>query len=109
MTVLLEGSSKMFFNEPILTLGRTVTTRASVSSSVAATTVALAKASAVVTVKNAVWDNWPIWLMIQEAGGIVTDWRGNPLTLENCGDMIAAANADDHAKIVEILRQDLAT
>ncbi|MEK7181167.1 MAG: inositol monophosphatase family protein [Patescibacteria group bacterium] len=109
MTVLLEGSSKKFFHEPIVTLGRAITTRASVSSSVAATTVALAKASAVVTVENAPWDNWPMWLMIQEAGGVATDWRGNPLTPENCGNMVAAANPEDHAMILRILKQGLTT
>lgn len=105
LLVMLEGSSKKFYKPPIANLGQAVTTRPSLSASVAATTVASGKASAVVTVENKPWDNWPIMLFVEEAGGIVTDWHGNPATPENCGNIIAAATAEDHAQIVKLLNQ----
>lgn len=103
ITVMLEGSSKKFFKPPLTELGKAITTRPSWSSSIAATTVALGKASAFVTIENKPWDNWPAWLLIEEAGGIVTDWNGGVLTPENCGNMVAAANETDHATILKFL------
>ncbi|WP_424978450.1 histidinol-phosphatase [Leisingera sp. S232] len=41
--------------------------------------------------------------VIQAAGGIVTDWDGNPA--HNGGRALAAANADIHAAALELLRQ----
>lgn len=103
--IMLEGSSKRFFYEPIVTIGRTFNTRPSCSSCVAGTTVAWGEASALITVRNAVWDNWPAWLMIQEAGGIVTGWCGEQLAPENCGDMFAAANQDDYIEIAVVFEK----
>ncbi|MEK7147095.1 MAG: inositol monophosphatase family protein [Patescibacteria group bacterium] len=105
MTILLEGSSKKFFRPPITFLGNAETTRASLSSFIAATTVARGKASALVTVENKPWDNWPSIIFIQEAGGIVTDWYGNPWTPENCGNIVAAANKKDGDHIINILNK----
>lgn len=103
--VLLEGSSKKFFVPPITDLGKVITTRPSVSSSVAATIVASGKASALVTVENKPWDNWPSILFIEEAGGVVTDWHGNPWFPGKCGNIVAAANEVDHKVIVELLNK----
>ena len=107
ITVMLEGSSKKFFKPPLSTLGLEITTRCSFSSCIAATTVAMGKASALVTVENKPWDNWPSACLIKEAGGIVTDWQGNPFDPANCGNMIAAANPGDHAVILEILNRKI--
>ncbi|MBY6138882.1 histidinol-phosphatase [Leisingera daeponensis] len=41
--------------------------------------------------------------VIQAAGGIVTDWQGNPA--HNGGRVLAAANATLHAAALELLRQ----
>lgn len=41
--------------------------------------------------------------VIQAAGGIVTDWQGNPA--HNGGRALAAANAKIHAAALELLRQ----
>lgn len=41
--------------------------------------------------------------VIQAAGGIVTDWQGNPA--HNGGRALAAANAEIHAAALELLRQ----
>lgn len=101
--VLLEGSSKRFFTEPLLSLGKKITTRPSLSSCIAATTVARGDATALITTGNKPWDNWPVILMIEEAGGVVTDHQGNPYRLEDCGDIVAAANATDHAELIVLL------
>ena len=103
-TVHLEGSSKKFFRFPgIINLGQNVTVRPSVSSCVAATAVAMGKASALVTVENKPWDTWPAIVLIEEAGGIVTDWKGKSVTPANCGSIIAAANETDHEVFVKLL------
>ena len=103
-TVHLEGSSKKFFKFPeIVNLGKNVTVRPSVSSCVAATAVAMGKASALVTVENKPWDTWPAIVLIEEAGGIVTDWQGKTVTPANCGSIVAAANETDHAYFVKLL------
>lgn len=101
--VLLEGSSKQFFEEPVVSLGKRVTTRPSLSSCIAATTVARGDATALLTRGNKPWDTWPAILLIKEAGGIVTDYRGHPVTPENCGDIVAAANETDHAHLIKLL------
>ncbi|MEE2945676.1 MAG: histidinol-phosphatase [Pseudomonadota bacterium] len=41
--------------------------------------------------------------VIQAAGGVVTDWEGNPA--HEGGRVLAAANAEIHAKALEILRK----
>ena len=102
-TVLLEGSSKKFFEEPVSLLGKKITTRPSLSSCIAATTVARGDASAVVTVGHKPWDAWPIALFVQEAGGVVTDHRGDPFSPEDSGNVIAAASNEDHREILMLL------
>ena len=102
-TVLLEGGSKLFFTGSVASLGAQVTTRPSLSSCIAATTVARGDASALVTKGNKPWDTWPAIGIIEAAGGIVTNHRGEPRQLHNCGDMVAAANEDDLAGILKLL------
>ena len=41
--------------------------------------------------------------VIEAAGGIVTDWQGNPA--HNGGRALAAANTEIHAAALEILKQ----
>jgi len=41
--------------------------------------------------------------VIEEAGGIVTDWRGNPLTLDSDGTIVACGDARVHAEILKLL------
>ncbi len=105
LVVLLEGSSKKFFKPPITYLGQAETTRCSFSSCVASAAVARGQASALVTVENKPWDNWPSIGIIEGAGGIVTDWQGNPRRLDDCGNMVAEGNKVDHARIIELLNQ----
>lgn len=103
ITVLLEGSSKKFGQPPITELIKHLTTRSSLSCCVAATTVAQGKASALVTIENKPWDNWPAILFIEEAGGIITGWQGNPVAPQHCATIVAAANETDQQQILKIL------
>ena len=42
-------------------------------------------------------------VIIQEAGGIVTDWSGDPVRMGWDGTVLAAANLDVHAQALELL------
>ena len=42
-------------------------------------------------------------LIVAEAGGLMTDWRGNPLGLSSEGKVIAAGSAQLHASALGIL------
>ena len=41
--------------------------------------------------------------VVEGAGGLITDWRGNPLTLASSGEIVATCSADLHASVLEIL------
>lgn len=41
--------------------------------------------------------------IVQEAGGVITDWSGAPLTLESDGRVVSAATAALHAELLEML------
>jgi fructose-1,6-bisphosphatase/inositol monophosphatase family enzyme len=41
--------------------------------------------------------------VIEEAGGVITDWRGRALSPRSDGRVLAAANADLHRQALEIL------
>ena len=104
LVVIMEGSSRKFFHSPrTVRLGQTVTTRSSVSSCFATTIVAGGQASSLLVHGNPPWDEWPSLLFITEAGGIVSDWDGNPVTPTNCSNIIASGNEIDHAYFVELL------
>ncbi len=103
MVVMIEGSSKKFYDGPIAALGKKITTRASFSSCIASSTVAMGKASAFVTKGNKPWDNWPGMLLIQEAGGVITDPYGDTVTPDNCDSIVAAANLEDSTTILKAL------
>lgn len=57
-----------------------------------------------VSIDNKPTDNLPGYLLVEEAGGKVTDLQGNPPSLENCGTLIYAANAEIHRQALEIGR-----
>jgi histidinol phosphatase-like enzyme (inositol monophosphatase family) len=44
--------------------------------------------------------------VVQESGGTITDWRGQPLTLESSGAIIASASRELHARCLDILADD---
>ena len=41
--------------------------------------------------------------VVEEAGGIVTDWQGKPLTLSSDGTIVACGDERVHAELLEIL------
>ncbi len=96
---MLEGSSKKFWTTSIKNVGANLTTRPSLSSCIALTTMMRGslEGRAIVTAGHRPWDGWPIALFTEEAGGIVTDHDGNPYRTNDCSNLIAAANPTDHA------------
>lgn len=107
LVVMLEGSSKKFWTTAVRFVGAAETTRPSLSSCIAATTLARGNAEprVIVTSGHKPWDGWPLALMVQEAGGIVTDHRGSPYSAEDCSNLIAAANGTDHAHVLMLLNK----
>jgi len=50
------------------------------------------------------YDYLPLCALIEAAGGVITDWHGQPLTLESDGRVISAATPELHAELLEITR-----
>ncbi|MBL1435888.1 MAG: inositol monophosphatase family protein [Rhodobacteraceae bacterium] len=50
------------------------------------------------------YDYLPLCALIEAAGGVITDWQGQPLTLESDGRVISAATPELHAELLEITR-----
>ena len=46
--------------------------------------------------------------VVEGAGGVITDWRGNPLILASSGEIVATCSADLHASVLEILARSQA-
>lgn len=42
--------------------------------------------------------------VIEGAGGVISDWQGQPLTIHSSGEVLAAANAELHAKALACLQ-----
>lgn len=53
------------------------------------------------------YDHLPLVPVIQGAGGVITDWNGDPLTMRSDGRVMAAATPDLHAKALAIVRNVL--
>lgn len=49
------------------------------------------------------YDYLPVSVVVEEAGGIMTDWAGKPLTLHSDGRVISAATPELHAQLLEML------
>ncbi len=49
------------------------------------------------------YDYLPLVGLIQAAGGIITDWHGQPLTLQSDGRVITAATPELHAEVLKLL------
>ena len=41
--------------------------------------------------------------VVQEAGGVISDWQGNPLTVESNGSVLACGDERVHAEVLKIL------
>ena len=59
---------------------------------------------AVVGINNKPWDHIPSILLAEEAGGMVTDYKGNPYSLVNYGDIIFS-NGYLHKQIIQYLQK----
>jgi myo-inositol-1(or 4)-monophosphatase len=49
------------------------------------------------------WDLAAAWLLLKEAGGTITTWEGQDITLEDFG--VVAANATLHAQVLRLLAE----
>ena len=45
--------------------------------------------------------------IVQQAGGVVTDWQGAPCTIDGDGTILAAANPMLHARALAALRPSI--
>ena len=41
--------------------------------------------------------------VVEEAGGMISDWHGNPLTIESDGSVLACGDERLHAEVLNIL------
>lgn len=48
-------------------------------------------------------DVLPLVPVIEGAGGIITDWQGQPISLTNCGTALAASDANLHLQVLHII------
>ncbi len=48
------------------------------------------------------YDYLPLCALVEAAGGVITDWQGQPLTLESDGRVISAATPALHAQLLDI-------
>jgi histidinol phosphatase-like enzyme (inositol monophosphatase family) len=58
---------------------------------------------AIVEVGLQPYDYLPIVPIIEEAGGLITDWSGAPLSLTSRGDVVASASSSLHAELLQNL------
>ncbi len=103
--ILLEGAARKMCAQPFANrLIRKCRTRHFGSSCWSTTRLALGGAlgmpvDAVVAFNNKPWDTLPPSLLITKTGGRVTDFKGQPLTLENCADVIFS-NGQIHEELL---------
>lgn len=48
-------------------------------------------------------DFMPLILIVEQAGGVISDWQGNPLHLGSNGEILASANARLHEQALALL------
>ncbi|HHG8772199.1 TPA: inositol monophosphatase family protein [Raoultella planticola] len=51
------------------------------------------------------WDFLPLIPVVEGAGGIISDWAGQPLNFHSRGDVLVSANAELHASALNYLRE----
>ena len=49
------------------------------------------------------YDYMPVSVVVQAAGGIMTDWVGNPLTMESDGRVVSAATPELHQQLLHLI------
>ncbi|MDG2404535.1 MAG: inositol monophosphatase family protein [Paracoccaceae bacterium] len=66
--------------------------------------VASGHADAVIDFGLQPYDYLPVAAVIEAAGGIMTDWQGQPLSLTSDGSTLTAATPELHAELLELIR-----
>jgi inositol-phosphate phosphatase/L-galactose 1-phosphate phosphatase/histidinol-phosphatase len=51
------------------------------------------------------YDYLPVSVVVEAAGGIMTDWDGAPLTLQSDGRVISASTPELHAELLNLVRE----
>ncbi|QFT30632.1 Histidinol-phosphatase [Labrenzia sp. THAF82] len=51
------------------------------------------------------YDYLPVSAVVEAAGGVMTDWQGNPLTMTSDGRTVTAATPNLHAELLEVLNR----
>ncbi|MFT6073894.1 MAG: fructose-1,6-bisphosphatase/inositol monophosphatase family enzyme [Yoonia sp.] len=51
------------------------------------------------------YDYLPVKVVVEEAGGLITDWDGQPLTLNSDGRVLSAATPELHARLMALVGQ----
>lgn len=67
--------------------------------------VARGLADAVVDCGLQPYDYLPVSAVVEAAGGIMSDWQGNPLTMASDGRTVTAATPELHADLLDILNR----
>jgi len=49
------------------------------------------------------YDFFSLIPVIEGAGGVITDWRGESLVMESKGDVVSAATGDLHGRVLELI------
>ena len=49
------------------------------------------------------YDYLPLVKLVQNAGGVMTDWQGNPLELNSDGRVVACGDKNLHSKVLKLL------
>ncbi len=52
------------------------------------------------------YDFLPLKLIVEQAGGVITDWQGNALSKNSCGQLLATANSALHQRALSILTNE---
>lgn len=52
------------------------------------------------------YDYLPVKVVVEEAGGLITDWDGLPLTLNSDGRVLSAATPELHAQLMALVRDE---
>ena len=53
------------------------------------------------------YDFMPLILLVEQAGGVVSDWQGKPLTQHSKGEVVASANARLHREVLACIESSL--
>ena len=48
------------------------------------------------------YDYIPLINIVEESGGIISDWKGNPLNFKSNGDVVASISKKAHQQFIKI-------